>query len=85
MTQRGGDECGLPGPWGLCGSGVIRGEGSGTVLGFGLRKEGSRFCPEPSCPSSRMLLGEGVDAGLHVQLLEADTTAFGFHGFGGNR
>ena len=37
-TQRGGDECGLPGPWGLCGSGVIRGEGSGIVLGFGLRK-----------------------------------------------
>ena len=41
-------------------------------------QKGSRFCPEPSCPSSRMPLGEGVGAGLHVQLLEPDTIAFQF-------
>lgn len=58
---------------------VIREEGSGIVLCFGLRNikaAGSVWslpAPPPGCH-----WGEGVDAGLHVQPLEPDRTAFQF-------
>ena len=38
--------------------------------------KGRRFCLEPSCPISKMLWGEGVDAGLHVRLLGPDRASF---------
>ena len=84
VCGRGGGECGLPGPWGLCGSGVIREEGSGTVLGFGLRKAAGCVQSLPALPPG----GRWVKVWIQVytfSLWNQTPLPFSFHGFGGNR